>query len=248
MLLLLLVVKAAIATIAEPAGHSAVPALVEDSDLPGANALLGGLRQTSDVLGPLLGGLLVAGASVRAGLAVDALTFLLSVPLLLRIPALTPEITDGRPSGIGASAREGIRYVTGEPVVRAVTVGFFIVGLGATDDVALPFLARALGGGERAIGVLYASAGAGLLLGYTGLLLTRAENRIRSGSGFAVGAAVAAAGNALTGVAPVLGLAVAFHMVRGVGIAVLETTLQTLVQRNVPRRVLGRVFATSTGP
>ena len=248
LLLVLLVAKSTIATIVEPAGHSAVPALVEDVDLPVANSLLGGLRQAGDVLGPLIGGILVAAVSVRAGLAVDALTFLLSVPLLMRIPALAPEITDGPGrSSIGASAWEGIRYLTGQPVARAVTVGFFIVGLGAADDVALPFLARTLGGGERAIGVLYASVGAGLLLGYVGLLVARDESRIGPGSGFVAGAAVAALGNVLTGVSPVLGLAVGFQIVRGLGIALLETTLQTLVQRSVPRRVLGRVFANIYG-
>ena len=68
-LLTLLVAKAAMVTVAEPAAMSAVPALVADDDLPAANALLGGVRQTGEVLGPLLGGLVVAAGGVRAGLA-----------------------------------------------------------------------------------------------------------------------------------------------------------------------------------
>ncbi len=65
-----------------------MPALVDDADLPAANAILSGLRQGGEVLGPLLGGLIVAAGGVRAGLAVDALTFLVSVPLLLRLPRM----------------------------------------------------------------------------------------------------------------------------------------------------------------
>jgi hypothetical protein len=40
---------------------------------------------------------------------------------------------------------------------------------------------------------------------------------------------------------------VAFQITRGLGIAVLETSLQTLLQRTVPRALLGRVFANVYG-
>lgn len=46
-LLALLLAKATVATIAEPAGRSAVPALVVDADLPAANSLLGGAREAA---------------------------------------------------------------------------------------------------------------------------------------------------------------------------------------------------------
>ena len=66
-LLGLLLLKATVVTIAEPAGASAVPALVADDDLPAANAVLGGLRQTGEILGPALGGLIVAVGGVPPG-------------------------------------------------------------------------------------------------------------------------------------------------------------------------------------
>jgi len=244
-LLGLLLGKAMVATISEPAVQSAVPALVDDGDLPGANALLGGLREAGEVLGPLLGGVIVAVAGVRTGLAVDALTFLVSIPLLARVPSLPPEPSDGTPHELGTAVWEGLRYVAAEPVTRAVAIAFFLVGLTAADDVALPFLARTLGAGSAGIGVLYASVGAGLILGY--VVLARAGHRIRPAPAFVMGAAVIGVANALTGLASALGVAVAFQLTRGVGTAVLETNLQTLIQRTVPRRMLGRVFANVYG-
>ncbi len=249
-LLALLLAKSTITAIAEPAGQSAIPALVDDRDLPSANALLGGARQAGEVLGPLLGGAVVGLAGVRAGLALDTLTFLVTVPLLLlRVPRLRPGADesggDGTVAGALTEAWAGLSYTVRHPIARALLVGFFLAGLAAADDVALPFLARSLGAGPRGIGSLYAAVGAGLVLGY--VLIGRAGGRYAPAAGFVAGGAVAALGNVLTGAAPALAAGVAFQMLRGVGIALFETTLQTLLQRTVSRRHMGRVFANVYG-
>ena len=245
-LLALLLGKGVVTTIGEPAGRSAIPALVDDVDLPTANALLGGARQLGEVLGPLLGAVLVATAGVRAGLVVDAVTFVVAVPLLARLPALAADVREESEikTGVAADARAGLRYVAGHSVTLAVTVGFLFVGLTAADDVALPFLARTLGAGELGIGALYSAVAGGLIIGYLGTALWRWSRPTR---GFLFGMALVAVANGLTGVAPVLVAAVAFQLTRGVGIAILETNLQTLIQRTTPRRLLGRVFANVYG-
>ncbi len=148
-------------------------------------------------------------------------------------------------TGAWADARAGLRYTFHTSAVRALAAGFFLAGLSAGDDVALPFLARDLGAGERAIGALYAAVGAGLIAGY--VLLARRRTATKAGAGLVLGAAVAGAGNALTGMAPAVALAVAFQIVRGAGLAVYETFLQTTLQREVPGELLGRVVANAYG-
>jgi MFS family permease len=245
-LLGLLLGKAAIVTVSEPAGTGAVPALVADEDLPAANALLGGVRQAGEILGPLLGGVVVAVGGVRAGLAADACTFLVSLPLLARVPRLPAAPADGAAvAGVMAQARAGLRYTLAQPVTRAVAIGFFLAGLAAGDDVALPFLARVLGAGDRGIGALYAAVGAGLVVGY--LLLSRGGRGLDPAAGLVLGSAVAALANLATGLAPALVAAVALQVARGVGLAVYETALLTVLQRTVPRRMLGRVAANVYG-
>jgi MFS family permease len=249
LLLVLLVAKSAVATVADPAGQSAIAALVADDDLPAANGLIGGAREAGETLGPLLGGVLVALAGVRAGLAVDTLSFVVTAPLLLRVPRLPPATVDDGARRSAASVRSdalaGLRYTLEHPVARALFVAFFLVGLSAADDIALPFLARSLGAGARGIGGLYAAVGAGLVVGY--VVVARRGGRGRAAQALALGGAVAAGGNALTGAAPVLLVAVLFQVTRGVGTAVFETALQTLLQRTVPAPFLGRVFANVYG-
>jgi hypothetical protein len=72
------------------------------------------------------------------------------------------------------------------PAFAALAAGFFLAGLSAGDDVALPFLARDLGAGERGIGALYAAVGAGLIAGY--VLLARRRRVVPAGAGLSANA------------------------------------------------------------
>jgi MFS family permease len=246
MLLVLLFLKATAVTIADPAARSAVPALVADSDLVAANAMLGGLRQIAAVVGPLLGGVLVATVDVRGALGVDAVSFVVGAILLLRLPPLRPALLDDHEkTGVLHASWVGLRYVVSHPVARALLVAFFLMGLSAADDVALPFLARDLGAGDVGIGAIYAASAVGMVVGF-GLLL-RVTRSFSPARGFVIGAAIGGIGTALTGIAPALSIAIGFQLVRGLGTALVETNLQTLLQRSVERPMLGRVFANVFG-
>jgi MFS family permease len=253
----LVLVRASFATVASAAAGAAVPGLVDDDDLPAANAVLGGARELGVIVGPPLAGLLFAAAGgVRTVLAVDAATFLLVVPLLagVRLPAVTGESEDEAaaaqavgPSSIRADALEGLRQLWGTPVLRGLAVAFWISVLaGGADDLVLPFLgAEDLGAGPFAIGVLLAGASIGLVAGL--VALARWGRRWPALGAVLVGFAVTATGNLLTAFAPVVAVAVATQVVRGGGIALIEANARTLVQRTVPRAVLGRVLANLYG-
>jgi MFS family permease len=246
MLLVLVYLRSLAATVGEPAGRSAVPMLVDDGALTGANALLGGVREVAQVLGPLFGGVIVAASGVRAGLAVDAVSFFVAAPILFRLPKLVPaRAVDAPPAGFGRQSGEGLRYVFHDPVARAAAIGFFLVGFTAADDVALPFLARSLGAGDAGIGLLYAAAAFGLVLGY--FWLVRTVSGVSVTTGIVVGAALLGIGNGLTGLAQWMALAVVFQIVRGTGTALYDANVQTLLQRSVAPELLGRVMANVYG-
>jgi MFS family permease len=243
-LLVLVFVKSIAASIGDIAGRSAIATVVDDDDLVAANAWFGGARQAADVVGPVLGGVFVAVASVRFALAVDLATFLVGVPLLLRLPALAPAAV-ARVAGWLADARDGLAYIAMHPMARAFAISFFLLGFGAADDVALPFLARQLGAGDVGIGVLYGAVALGLVVAYV------AMGRGRFGTtplrGFVAGCIVVAVGEVFTGLAGAIAIAVAFQFVRGIGAAAIEVNLQTGLQRSVPPDMLGRVFANVYG-
>lgn len=245
----LALVRATFATLAAPAVGAAVPSLVDDDDLTAANSLLGGGRELGTIFGPALAGLLFAWVGVRWVLAVDAVTFLLTVPLFLALPLVrsSPTEDEPAPSTVRSEALAGMRELWRAPVPRALAIGFWLTVLAsASDDLILVFLAsESLGAGPAGAGVLLAAPSVGLVVGL--LALARWGRGIRPLTAVLVGFALNALGNLTTAGAPVLAAAFATQAVRGGGIALMEAHVRTFVQRNVPRAMLGRVLANLYG-
>jgi MFS family permease len=238
-LLPLVALRSTLSSAFQPAARSAIPDLVPDESLERANALLGFGTWGLDAAGPLLAAVLLPFLSVRGVLLVDALSFFAAVPLLLRLPALGPAPREA--TSLKEDVREGVRYVLRDRFVRVLVLGFAAVVLcTAVDDVALVFLATdTLHAGARTASLLYAGSGLGLLVGFLALSRKGPPARLALLGGLAV----MSMGNALTGVARAAALALAFQVVRGLGIALVEVGHNVLIQREVPAHLRGRVFA-----
>jgi len=240
-LLALVGLRSTLSATFQPAARSALPEIVPDASLERANALLGFGTWGLDAIGPLLAAALLPFLDVRGLLVVDALSFVVSVPFLLRLPPLGPAPRE-EATRLRTDVVDGVRFVWRTPLVRVVVLGFAAVVLcTAVDDVALVFLATdTLRAGETAASLLYAGSGLGLLIGF--LVLARRVPR-SARVALLAGLAVASLGNTLTGLAGVAAVAVAMQVVRGLGIALVEVGHNTLLQREVPAHLRGRAFA-----
>ena len=116
-------------------------------------------------IGPLLGGILMATLGIRGALAVDAVTFVLSALVLLRVPPLPPG-PERSPARFRDDLRAGLAYARVHPIARAVVVTLFLgVAFAGIDNVALVFLARnTLGAGPAVFGAIASSFGIGMLV------------------------------------------------------------------------------------
>jgi MFS family permease len=224
-----------------------IPAVVADDDLVEANALRGAVWELGTVLGPPLAGLLFAVSGTRLVLGLDALTFLMVIPLALRLPAPAPDAEVRVRTSFVREARDGLAFVRRTPYVLAVAVGFWLVVLfSAPDDLILPFLATVtFGAGPVAVGVLLAAASAGLLAGLP--LVRPAGRRLGVTGAIVTGFAVMATGNLLTALAPWLVAAFAAQLLRGFAIPLADSHVTTYLQRSTPPQLLGRVLANVYG-
>ena len=238
-LLALVAVAATAATAFTPAGRSLLPRLVPAADLGTANARLAVGVNAGFAAGPALGGLLLAAAGLTATLLVDAATFVASAVLVAGVHRLARAgAAPARP--MRTILREGLTTVRGNPVVRAVSTGFLVmVTFAALDNVALvPFGRDALGAGAAGIGLLGSLYGIGMVAGP--MLIGRARMDLVLYAAFlALGA-----GTLLTGVSPLLALALAGQALAGAGAGWHNVAADTLIQQHVPADRLGTVFGT----
>ena len=149
-----------------PARHTLVFRIVGRDDLPNAVALSSGLGTTARIVGPALGGLVVAAAGPGVAFAVNAGSYLVSIVALLAMRLSRQRL--GAPAGpLLAGIAETFRFAFS---VRRVTVTFLTVLLVSTFafnfDVLLPLVARrTLDEGAAVFGLIASVFGAGALCG-----------------------------------------------------------------------------------
>ena len=244
-LLVLACASSCVDTLFSPAGRSALPALVSRDYLLQANAWLGTSFNLQLALGPMIGGAIVLALGPGGALAVNTASFLVSAVILSRLPPLR-SVDDEVQQGFLTTGVEGLRFAWRTPVVRAVILAlFFAVAFAAMDNVALVFLVRdTLGGGPLAFGLLSAAYGVGMVAASAGLSLR--QFGISAGAIFLLGWFFSGVGILATGLAPLLVVGGIGQVVAGLGNGAENIGVETLLQRIVPRALLGRTFGVAS--
>ncbi|MBW3592591.1 MAG: MFS transporter [Actinobacteria bacterium] len=166
-----------------PARQALTFQMVGPEELPNAVALNSSLFNGARVVGPALGGVVIAAAGVGACFALNAVSFLavLAVLLAMRPSELHPLARDGEPPRLLGGIREAIAYV-GETRVAGIVLGTVLVVsvFSFNFNVLLPVLAKeTLGGGAPVFGIISACFGAGALVGaLTSASIGRASRKV----------------------------------------------------------------------
>jgi MFS family permease len=223
-----------------PARQSFMMELVGSEHLRNAVSLNSTMVSAARVIGPGIGGLMIAAVGSGWCFLFNAISFIAVISSLTRMDtsALNPVTPNARGKG---QLREGLRYVRGNaglalPLVMAAAVGC----LAFEFQVSLPYLAQhGLHGSAADYGLMTASMGVGSVVG--GLVLA---TKGRIGTWPMILAAVAfGVGMSLAAIAPDLGLElVALMLLGAASVSFMSQTNATLQMRAAPE-MRGRVMA-----
>jgi MFS family permease len=225
-----------------PAVYAGIPNLVPDDQLPNANALLQTVENASWAIGPLVGGVLTAGAGPSAAYGINAASFVVSIALLLQIPPRQLQSERALSRGHWSDLRDGFAAALHSPSMRAVLVGWgiasFAAGAGTLSEI---FLAKdTFNAGDFGYGLLLGAIGGGLVFGSfaSGQVLSRfGVARVYGG-----GLALMALGYLATAASPNVWVAAACCIVVGVGNGTAIACNALLVQRGVFDVMRGRAL------
>jgi MFS family permease len=230
-------------TVFNPTVRAAFPSVVGGGDLTRANALISGTFSTSIMVGPALGGLLVASIGVDAAFLADAVTYLVSAILLSTVPLPYPRRESEEEAGFVRELRSGFGYLLGTRVPLAIVVGAFLTIL--TINATVPaevFLAKeTFGAGDVGYGLLVSLWGGGMVLGSA--MMAVLGNRINLVLLYFLSIFVGASALVGTGLAPAFILALGALTVEGAATGIDNVATDTILQKRVPEAFLGRVFS-----
>jgi len=152
---------AALSGLKRPSQDAILPRLVNHDDLPSASALMSLRWQFGGIVGPSVGGIIIASYGAGAAYLVDCLTFVISLALIWQVKSVPPLDKATPPSMAGLM--EGLNYA----FKRKDLLGTYVVDLAAmflAMPMALfPFWADEIGA-PYALGFFYSSITFGAVL------------------------------------------------------------------------------------
>jgi MFS family permease len=217
--------------------------MVGRRELPNAIALNSSLFNASRIMGPGLGGLIIASAGVGLCFLINAASYLavLAALLLMRREELHPVARSQTRTSVLRGLRDGLAYAWATPPVLLVLLVMLGVSTVSINfNVLLPVLAsHTLNSGPEVFGALSACFGAGAL---AGALLSATVGRA-SWPVLLGGAATLGAGELLLAPQRSLLPAVIILAVIGVAFTLFTSNSNSTLQMHVPDHLRGRVLA-----
>lgn len=238
-------------TLFDSSTQAIIPDLVSRAPaaLHRANSRLVGTQTVNEQFaGGPIGGILYA-ISAAIPFACDALLYAIGSLLASRIPRRPrrPNASTDKtfPTTLRADMSEGIKYLVGDPLLRALAITAATVNLAfmAGWGILVLFTRARLGLGSVGFGLLTIPTALGGLL--ASIVAVRLSQRLGSGTILISALSALSLGQLVLGLATTPWLAGLALGLSGAGVVLYDILAQSLRQSTVPDRLLGRVIATS---
>ena len=225
---------------------------VPQHGLMSANALMQIAFMGSRVVGPATAGTIAATFGPRVCYAIDVASFVASAALIgsvtIRRPAAAqtaPGSSSNRIHAIWRDMVQGVSFILHHPsvlfVVLAMAAGLFTIG--CFGPLIAIYVRDTLHASARLFGFVSGMVGVGLLVGTQ--VLRRYANHVANDTLVLSGLAGIGAGVLLLGAVPHSAATLAATFIIGFAFAAIMVPAQTLLQRETPQEMIGRVSSTN---
>ena len=230
-------------TFTEPVRQSMIPSVVPKKDLANAIALNSGGFNLMKIIGPALGGAMIALFGASGNFFVQAIAYI-GVLFMVYWMHVPPTPGEARRSSALANLKEGFAYVWSTPAVLALMMLAYVPRIFAVPyQTLMPvFQKDVLKVGPDGLGLLMAAPGLGALLAV--LILASLANRIRRQGAFLVASIlILAFFLILFSQIKSFPLALVTLVAAGVFQMLFLASTNTLLQLTVPDQLRGRVMS-----
>lgn len=228
-----------------PARLSLVPSLVPENRLQSAIALNASAFNGARIIGPSLGGWLIAGIGTAAAFGVTLVAALPYALILLGLTLVRPQVKRSR-GNVLELMKEGYGYIWRHGEIRSLmSVEIVPIALGMSYVTLAPAVASdVLDVGSRGLGYMLAAVGVGAL---TGSVLVAARSTIRRRGPLVIaGVGIFGALSIAYALSESILLTLPIMFLMGLTTAIYSTTKETLIQTLVDDAYRGRVMATNS--
>jgi DHA3 family macrolide efflux protein-like MFS transporter len=216
-----------------------------------ANALMQMAMMGTRVVGPAAAGALVAAFGPNICYAVDFLSFIASAALISSVSILRPpapprtQSTNNRVHAVLRDMGEGMRFIRHHAaisfVVMAMAAGMFVIG--CFGPLIAIYVREWLHAKAGVFGMVSAMVGVGMMLGMP--VVRRLSGRVPNGTLVLSGLAGIGLGALLLGALPWVAASMLACFTLGFTFAGVIVPAQTLMQKETPHALMGRISSTT---
>lgn len=248
-LLISAVLQGGVNSVLMPTKQALTPDTVPRHTLMNAIALLTSGQNLMQLVGPVLGGLVLAWAGASSGFGVMGAMYAVGLIFTMRLPvgpaypsADAPARSTKHGAGGMADLVDGLRYVVKDPTIRTlIAVNFIVIFISMPYTMMLPgFVTEVLQGGETELGLLMTMTGVGALGGslMVASLSPKRRGRLLILTGVILGGSLLA-----FAISTNYYVTLPIMLVVGFGHAMRMSIGQVLVQHYSPDQYRGRVMS-----
>lgn len=225
-----------------PARQAFVVEMVGKEDLTNAIALNSAIFNGARLIGPAIGGMLIASVGIAWCFFLNGISFIPVIIGLLAMHVSRPNPDNNRRNSVWQSIREGICYIYQTRPIRALIILVGTVTIfGWSYSILLPVFAKEiLHGNAVTLGNLMAANGVGALL--SALMLASIGDRIPTRRSLFIGLSTFVVSVTLFSLSKILWLSLLLLVGVGFGLISFFITANSTLQRRVPDQLRGRVM------
>jgi MFS family permease len=225
------------------ASAAAIPNLVDEADLSWANGLVQLGANAGIMLGPALGGALLALIGPGMVFAANAISFVLSAVLVMTVRGRFAEERDRSEAEEHRGFRAGFRFIARDRVLRTLVFAWcaLVLGIGIVMVADVP-LAEVFGAGSAGYGLMIGAWGAGSVLGSLAGRKLREETEAMA---LVIGCGLIGITTAGIALSPTFWPILALLAFAGAADAVIMVADRSIQQRRTPDAVRSRVVSAS---
>jgi MFS family permease len=249
---LVLAALSCVSTFFAPAQSVTIRTYVPPNGLIAANALMQTAMVGNRIIGPTVAGILVASFGANLCYALDVVSFLASAALIGTVAIVRPKAAaqpgappdKGRVGAVLHDMGVGIRFIIHHAalsfVVLAMAAGMFVIG--CFGPLIAIYVREGLHASEFVFGIVSAMVGAGMIVGMP--FVRRLSATVSNSMLVLGGLAGIGLGALLLGAFALVPTAMLGTFTLGFAFAGIIVPAQTLMQRETPHELLGRISST----
>lgn len=234
-------ISASLSQFSQPSGMKLYKRHVPAEKLQAVMAMSQTLVAVFTVLGPVVGTLLYLKLGIRVSLILTAALFIGSSLILATLPRDAAESKSGARAGFVKELTDGLSYVWSNAALRALCLGFAVVGFasGLTQPLQIFIVVEQLGRDKTFLQWLVMTNGAAMLIG--GMAMMGAAKKAKPQQLFIAGLLITSVCTVGIGASTIVWLTILLLVISGLAYPSIHGGIQTLIVQNTELAYMGRV-------